>query len=336
MRTISVLVPTANQPEFLHAALQSIARQTAAPYIGEVLVAENLLNRESEAVCRRFKDLPIQYIYHDPPLAPAENFNCLFNKARGDLVAVLCDDDWWAPGHLTEAAADLDHHSQAVARFSSCINVESLRQWTGEMSRSSVLWLAAGEPDCRETWSLDKTQVLAAAWIPTPFHASSMVVQRQGLQSLVPSLHEAHIYQNDRILQVLLSLQGTIVYEPSPDTFIRAHAGAATHLIPQRERQQVFRDCTENIEQLSVKAGVDLIQVWHTAFLKADEPALEGAARYFRMALDDRKLRACGFDHLISPPRLMRILRKIRSVAKNRWGSMLLQRAHSSRIPRNW
>src|SRR5688572_22058244 len=100
MNTISVLVPTANHPKFLETALQSIARQTAIDKIEEVLVSENLLDRESEAVCKKFPNLPIRYILQDPPLTRFQNFDFLFNQARADLVALLCDDDWWAPGHL--------------------------------------------------------------------------------------------------------------------------------------------------------------------------------------------------------------------------------------------
>jgi hypothetical protein len=312
-------VPTANQPGFLETALQSIARQTAAKHIEEVLVSENLMNRESEAVCRRFKDLPIKYLFQDPPMAPADHFNFLFSEARGDVIAVLCDDDWWSPGHLCEAAVDLKRNENAVARFSACVNVDSQTVWTGEMSPSSILWLAASRPGCCETWRLEKAHVLAAAWIVTPFHASSMVVHRTILQPIVPALHNAHIYQNDRILQVRLAMQGTVLYEPLPDTFIRSHVGAATHRIPRHERNQVFQTCTEMIRELSVKAGIDLATTWHAALVGANEAAIDGAAPYFRMALDEKMLRTCGFDQLILPKPWVRVLRKVRSVAKNRW-----------------
>src|SRR5262245_27603154 len=105
MKPISVLIPTAGRPKLLETALQSVVNQTAAGEIEEVVVSENRLNRNSEAVCRRFPMLPIRFALQDPHLSQGHNFDFLFNTARAEYVAVLCDDDWWGSGHLHGALA---------------------------------------------------------------------------------------------------------------------------------------------------------------------------------------------------------------------------------------
>jgi glycosyltransferase involved in cell wall biosynthesis len=68
MKCLSVVVPTAARPAYLRTALKSVANQTAADNILEVIVSENLSDKTSQGVCEEFPSLPIKYVFRNPPL----------------------------------------------------------------------------------------------------------------------------------------------------------------------------------------------------------------------------------------------------------------------------
>jgi glycosyltransferase involved in cell wall biosynthesis len=319
VKPISVLIPTANEPRFLKMALQSVARQTAVNQIEEILVSENLMNRESEAVCGQFKDLPLRYKLQDPPISVSQHYKFLFGQAKADLVAFLCDDDWWGPGHLEVAYGALSRHSEAGVWASSSLHVPGDTTWVGETSRSPILWLAANRPSVCETWCLDSRQMLAAAWIVTPFHASSMVIRRSALKEMLSPLTPEHPYQDDRIWQVQLGLHAMVLFEPSVHTYIRSHSAAHTWQYSRSERMAEFRKCTAAIEKLCVKHGIDVVALWKTYLEGMEGPILEEIGRLFRLSLEDDELRARGFERFALPNPVIRTIRRLLTIARNRW-----------------
>ena len=318
MKPISVLIPTANQPGFLETALQSVAHQTAVDQIEEVLVSENLMNGESERVCKRFKSLPIRYIFQDPPVSQVEHFIYLYNQARADLVTLLCDDDWWGPGHFQGALQALKGNSEAVAWASACLTVRGDTPWTGVMSQSPILWILAGRPSVCETWPLTSHQVLAASWIITPFALSAMVIRRPAVRQAVSALADLHSYQVDRMLQVQLGTLGMILYEPVADTCIRSHSEALTWQFSKDARVGEFHKCTSLIWDLCEKQGVDVVSIWQRSLAGLNGQILEDVSRLFRMSMEDAQLRARGFEQLAPHP-LVRMLRRARTIVNNRW-----------------
>jgi glycosyltransferase involved in cell wall biosynthesis len=319
VKPISVLIPTANQPLFLKMALQSVARQTAVDRIEEILVSENLMNRESEAVCKQFKNLPIRYILQDPPISVSQHYKFLFRQAQTDLIAFLCDDDWWGPGHLELAHKALLTHHEAEAWASNSLHLPGNTLWTGMTSRSPILWLVAGRPTVCEPWCLASHQVLAAAWIVTPFHASSMVVRKSAVQDMIAPIRTEHPYQDDRMWQVQLGLRGMFLYEPTVDTYVRSHGSAQTWQYARSERDAEFRKCTATIEELCAKRGIDLVSLWKTYLAGIDSSTLEEVGRLFRLSLGDKELRARGFAQFVTPHPVMRLLNSVRTITKNRW-----------------
>lgn len=316
MKPISVIVPTANQPEFLETALSSIARQTAGDEIGEVLVSENLKNRASEAVCRKFSELPIRYTFQDPPLTQQGNFEYLFRQTRGELVALICDDDWWAPGHLQGALNALRRDAEAVAWFSNCLYVESEMGRNGWLQRPTALWLAAGRPSCSSLWRLERDQVLATAWILTPFHNSTIVVRRETLLSAAPAYFSSHSYQADRSLHAALAIAGPLLYEPLVDAFIRWHPAALARQLSNAEREFLFRECTEKIRTSSLEAGLDVVSAWHGYLSNVTREIAEEVGVFFRRAMDDERLAEYGLQRFILPSFPVRALRRVSSLAK--------------------
>jgi glycosyltransferase involved in cell wall biosynthesis len=100
---------TYNRPQFISRAIESIREQELAEW--ELLVVHDGPNQEIPAIMREWenRDNRIRY-FHRPDagnIAEASNFGLA--QARGEYIAVLDDDDYWAsPGKLAKQAAFLD------------------------------------------------------------------------------------------------------------------------------------------------------------------------------------------------------------------------------------
>jgi glycosyltransferase involved in cell wall biosynthesis len=321
MKPITVVIPTARQPVFLESALRSIARQTVVHEIEEIIVSENLGDLSSKAVCERFQ-LPIRYILQEPPLTPVGNFQFVIGSARTELIAYLCDDDWWAPGHLQSALEAMRSNEKAAAWFSACFYSISEAPPRGWIGRHAALWLAAGSPSPMDTWILAPLQVLAATWILSPFHFSSMVLRRDPARAALSVMSKAHHYQVDRVYVTELSAAGHLLFEPFPDTFVRWREENLTLRTKPKERDALFRECTKDIWDESVRRRVDVASAWHEYLRNADQDVVSEVGKAFRKAMDKQTLRAHGFDGFILPNRYLHFLQRAARFGK----SMIMSR----------
>lgn len=309
MKPISVVIPTAREPEFLRCAIGSVARQSIVHDIEEVLVSENLGDLRSRAVCERFPQLPIRYVLQDPPLTPAQNHEYLIGQSRAPFIAFLCDDDWWGAGHLQAARSALTSDDDAVASFSACFYSVSDVLAQGWVSRSPAIWLAADKPDVTGLWRLTPDQVLAVCWLLTPFHMSSMVLRREPAVRALPAMARANSYTLDRLYFTELAAEGTILYEPLPDTFIRWRENNLTMRTQRADKESMFRECTAEIWRTSARRGVDLVGAWHRYLANAEPEVRKDIGACFRRIMDHRALITHGFGEFIPPSLSMRVLR---------------------------
>ena len=311
MKPVSVAIPTAGEPDFLHCALESVARQRALHRVEEVLIAENLGDVRSEAVCRQFPHLPIRYVRHQPQIKAVHNYEYVIRESRAPIIAYLCDDDWWGPGHLETALDALESHPSAVAHCSASYFVTSDALARGWVSRSAALWLAAGKPKFTSSWELSAADVLATTWLLTPFHFSAMVLRRDPAVRAIAAVRDIHPYQADRLFFALLVAGGGIVYEPLPDSYVRWRVNSATSRTVSDQREVEFRTCTQAIWQLSRERAVDLAAMWRVYLQDVDADVLYDVGTAFRRAMDDRTLASLGFGEFILPSRYARAVRRV-------------------------
>ncbi len=90
---ISICVPTYNQPIFLRRLLNSIQLQNYKNI--EVIVSDDTPNDSIEEVVSQFKQqILISYFHHQPALKSPANWNFALDKASGDLLMLIHQDDW--------------------------------------------------------------------------------------------------------------------------------------------------------------------------------------------------------------------------------------------------
>ncbi len=94
--SVSVIIPTHNRAPLLREAMASVLHQTYAPR--EILIVDDGSTDQTREIVRALGDAA-QYFFQTNR-GPAAARNMGIQKARGDVVAFLDDDDLWVPEAL--------------------------------------------------------------------------------------------------------------------------------------------------------------------------------------------------------------------------------------------
>jgi len=118
---VSIIIPTYNRASDLERALASVVAQTYDRW--EVLVVDNHSTDGTDRVVGQFNNPQIA-IYQRPKIyigstphndrVIAASRNVGLRHARGEYVALLDSDDWWAPRKLEQSVAALDAGADLV------------------------------------------------------------------------------------------------------------------------------------------------------------------------------------------------------------------------------
>ncbi len=95
---VSVVLPTRDRWPMLRQALDSALGQEGVDL--EVIVVDEASSDETPERLAGIDDQRVSFLRHDAPRGPAAARNAAIERARGDWVAFLDDDDIWAPGKL--------------------------------------------------------------------------------------------------------------------------------------------------------------------------------------------------------------------------------------------
>ena len=233
---LTLLLPTANRPGMLRTALQSVAAQTALASVARVVVSENGGTRASEAVCAEFPQLPITYVFRTGRLTPLEHGRRLMNEyPDASYTAILHDDDWWAPHHVANALAALEANPDAsvygcghfvVSAEASMLNCSgNLFPWFGANYAAYAPW-----------WKLSRLNVLMAELLGTASHYSTLVARTPALARASAVFNTGNVFDNDRMIVFALSGFGPLLFNPTPEVFVRNHGVQDTYLFPDADR----------------------------------------------------------------------------------------------------
>lgn len=124
----TVLIPTYRRPDLLREAIASVLAQTFDDF--EVLVVDDASGDETPEVVDAVQDPRVRYVCRDRNGGAGATRNTGFEHARGDLVALLDDDDVYLPEFLARTHDVLRTTSPEVG-FSWC-GIRWLRRVAGE------------------------------------------------------------------------------------------------------------------------------------------------------------------------------------------------------------
>ena len=118
--SISVCIPTYKRIKFLKEALYSVMEQTLQPL--EIVIGDDSPDDQTENLVLDIQkecSIPIVYTRHFPALGQAANVNFVYDKARGDKIVLLHDDDLLLPNALEDLNSCWDLHPDLVAAYGS-------------------------------------------------------------------------------------------------------------------------------------------------------------------------------------------------------------------------
>ncbi len=105
MPFISICIPTYKRAAYLGRLLQSIAEQTFKDF--EVVITDDSPDHSVKEICAAYAHIP-QLIYHknDNALGTPANWNAAMQRAKGQWIKLMHDDDWFASTDALQQFAD--------------------------------------------------------------------------------------------------------------------------------------------------------------------------------------------------------------------------------------
>ena len=251
MPSVSVVLPTRDRPALLLEAIASVARQTHLEM--ELILVRDGGTPLGDAVRAALDELefPATVLEHeDPPEGAARSRNRGVEKARGDAVAFLDDDDRWEPGHLKQLADALGRDAEATVVYS---DVRVVR-----------------EPDGAE-------RLLFADWNAETFGRNGFIppsafLARRAAFETFGGFDPALTYSEDWdwLLRVARG-GGKLIRVRGVSTTVRIHAGGLSQLTPERmaERQR----CLDELSARYKLPPIEPKTFWEVAETLCPDPS---------------------------------------------------------------
>lgn len=223
---VSILIP-AYSPRFFAACLESALAQTYREI--EVVICDDSPGPEIEAIVRaRAGSLPVHYERNATCLRPRGNFTRCFERARGEFVKFLCDDDLLAPTCIA-SLLDAFRHAPDIALATS-------RRQCIDASGSAIGDLPATMPIVDEDAVVagpTLANVMIMAGLNTIGEPSTVLFRKADLLDQAPRYFRFDGVAGHGIIDMVtwaaLLLKGDAVYRHDALSSFRVHAGQRQH-----------------------------------------------------------------------------------------------------------
>ncbi|MGH9758282.1 MAG: glycosyltransferase family 2 protein, partial [Candidatus Acidiferrales bacterium] len=176
----------------------------------EILVIDDGSTDRTPEIVRKFE--PRVRLIRKPNGGQASAFNAGIPQARGEIIAFLDGDDWWAPNKLTRVVGILDEHPEIGVLGHGFDQVDSvLGQTTPTLPQGS-----------REIGfaSLDDTAFFRRMMC---FFGTSRVVIRKRIAECALPVPESIVIEADEFLSIMSIAYSKAILVPDSLTFYRLH-----------------------------------------------------------------------------------------------------------------
>ena len=112
---VSVIIPTYNRPAYLMEAVRSVLAQTWRNL--ELIVQDNASERDPTPLLTALGDARLRVIRHDRNIGQTANMVTGCQRATGEYVTILGDDDLWHPGFLSRLVPQMVANPDVVVSF---------------------------------------------------------------------------------------------------------------------------------------------------------------------------------------------------------------------------
>ena len=213
MPRVSVLLTCFNHIRFLPAAFESVLAQTFKNW--EIVAIDD---GSSDGTREWLSDRPepFQRIFNEKNLGTYASLNVALGKATGEFIAILNDDDLWAPEKLAKQVEMMDTHPD--------VGLVHTDGWfiDGEGNKME------GTPLGFEFPRFKTGDVLLGLVYQNKIIASAALVRRECFEKL-GGFNEAFFGSGDWEMWFRVAEQWKVGFVDEPLTFYRVHGGNASH-----------------------------------------------------------------------------------------------------------
>ncbi|HUJ32083.1 MAG TPA: glycosyltransferase family A protein [Candidatus Acidoferrum sp.] len=206
---VTALIDTYNHEAFIEAAIESALEQDFPPSEFEILVVDDGSTDRTPEIVRRFE--PRVRLLRKTNGGQASAFNAGIPEARGEIVAFLDGDDWWAPGKVKAVAGAFASNPSAGLVGHGIVQV-------GSDGRQLVL--VPREP-CR--FRIASTAEAKMFRTRRGFLGTSRMAYRKETLRRIGAVPEALKFEADEYLFTLAGLFADVMILCEPLTFYRLH-----------------------------------------------------------------------------------------------------------------
>jgi glycosyltransferase involved in cell wall biosynthesis len=141
---ISICIPAYKKPEYVVRAIQSILKQSYKKL--EIIISDDSPNEDIKIAIQPYiSDIDIKYYHNQPALKSPMNWNNALDKATGDYVMLLHQDDWLHEANALDTflAAFLNHpqagfvfcKNTAIQPDGVQLNLQAIKSLLGNMDQ---------------------------------------------------------------------------------------------------------------------------------------------------------------------------------------------------------
>jgi glycosyltransferase involved in cell wall biosynthesis len=210
MPLVSVLIDTYNHERFIEEAIESVLAQDFPAADREIIVVDDGSTDRTPELLRQFE--PQIRILRKQNGGQASAFNVGIRECRGDIVAFLDADDWWAPTKLSQVVAAMNEDPEVGFVGNGIISVFADGTRTTEVLREGFRFQANDLPGAL----LFRRR---SAFLGT----SRMTIRRALLQRIGRVPEEIRI-QADEYIYTLAAVLMPVRILPAALTYYRLHA----------------------------------------------------------------------------------------------------------------
>lgn len=209
---ISILVLVYNAEPYIAECINSIKNQTIDASLQLIVMNDDSTDDTLDAINQAIKNCPstfqdIQIHTNSSNLGSYKNLQAGLKHCTGKYIAYMEGDDYWTDGHkLAKQWEYLKSNPKISGTTTGCIFVDE----SGKTLQSR--WY---------TEKKSKIYRFKHLWSYPPFQTSTLLFERDNLTVLPDS--DLRFSCNDKVLFVLLSLQGGIYYDSAQTTAYRFH-----------------------------------------------------------------------------------------------------------------
>jgi glycosyltransferase involved in cell wall biosynthesis len=269
---VTVLIDTYNHERFIEEAIVSVLKQDFPLDQVEILVVDDGSTDRTPEIVRKFE--PRVRLLRKTNGGQASAFNAGIPEARGEIIAFLDGDDWWAPQKLSRVIEYLTAHPEVGVLGHGIYQVDSVLAHT----------IATAPLDSREISfaSLDDTEFFRRMMC---FFGTSRVVIRKAIAERALPIPDSIVIEADEFLSIMSIAYSRAILLPDLLTFYRLHEDNLYQIRSgdPRKLRRMYQSISALARELPPRLSAASVASEEIRILVG---TLEGAARKLKLRLD--------------------------------------------------